>query len=139
MGWLPDCRDRARYKAYAITHPREAAQRRRDRSYWEWVDRLEVGQANGDPPASRALDTEITLRSWEYPESSDADLGQAEINAEARENADYESYYVGPEFTEPPLNWESWHQPHAEYEKEHYWDPPEERIREVEEYRHLEF
>ncbi len=128
MGWLHDAGYRARHKAFAIAHPHEAAERTRDGNYREWDARRELGQARGNPPASRALDADITLFSWQYPEFSGLDRDQAAVDADADAdaslNADYAVYppYEGPGYTEPPVNWEGWHQPHSEYEKDHYWD-----------------
>ncbi len=124
MGWLRDASYRARRTVAALAHPREAAERTRDGNYREWAARRELGQVCGNPPASRALDADITLFACKYPEFSGLDRGQAAVDADADLNADYAVYppYEGPGFTEPPLNWEGWHQPHSDYEKDHYWD-----------------
>jgi hypothetical protein len=68
--------------------------------------------------------------SREYPEISGPEMQQAEINKDAAENWNGAVYppYEGPGYTEPPADWEGWHQPHSEHEREHYWDTPEHEI-----------
>jgi len=123
MRWIRDTYNQARDKALG-THTREAAERAKDDSYQKWAEEQGQGQPGRNPPKSRMLDAKIAEFAREFPEFSGPDQAQAEIDADATENWDAGMYppYEGPGYTEPPVNWEGWHQPHSAYEKDHYWD-----------------
>jgi hypothetical protein len=102
----------------------QAPGRADDARYLLRASAQEQGQRAGNPPSSRLLDTQIADLAEEYPEYSALDIAQAEIHADARRNWNSEAYppYAGPGYTEPPVNWEGWHQPRSACEKDHYWD-----------------
>ena len=123
---MPWCRRAATYlnSAHMLIRFREAAERARDNNYRAWLASQEHGQVRGNPPASRLLDASIAQLASEYPEYSALDREQAEINEDAMVHSDWGTYppYTGPGYTESPVNWEGWHRPHSDYEKDHYWD-----------------
>lgn len=104
----------------------------------QWGPGTQPGQREPrEPEAGLAGPRTVTERdrlieefSREYPEISVPEMQQAEINKDAAENWDGAVYppYVGPGYTEPPADWEGWHEPHSEHEREHYWDNPEHDI-----------
>ncbi len=75
-------------------------------------------------PADLELDAEIERLSQVYPEISEPERQQAENYRQAAERGPNLSYpeFEGPGFTEPPDDWEGWHQDHSEHDREHYWD-----------------
>jgi hypothetical protein len=77
--------------------------------------RLADERAADEEAHERALDEEIDRLAAEFPEVTGPEREQAEVDADARENWDPWAYpgYEGPGYTEPPVNWEGWHQDHA--------------------------
>lgn len=103
---------------------RHAAERAADARYQLWVKAQEHGQRAGNPPRSRLLEARIAELAKLYPEYSALDIEQARIDADAHSNWNSEAYppYAGPGYTEPPVNWEGWHQPRSDCEKDNYWN-----------------
>ena len=92
-----------------------------------------MGSAPVQDKAER--DQLIEEASQEFPEYSYLDRVQERIYEEARERGPNMSYpeYEGPGFTEPAANDPGLHEDHSEYERDHYWDDPEDVARDTEE------
>jgi hypothetical protein len=84
----------------------------------------DLGRHQGNPPDSRLLEMQIGHYAGQYPEITDAERAQAEYRAELDERGlDRE----GPGYTEPPLDWEGWHEDHkgwtfTEWAEARGWD-----------------
>jgi hypothetical protein len=134
-------------RVWEITHPRKAealwaaeeqeaemqieeAERQeaeRDTADDRWAAyavECDLGRHQGNPPDSRLLDMQIGHYAGQYPEITDAERAQAEYRAELDERGlDRE----GPGYTEPPLDWEGWHEDHpgwtfTEWAEARGWD-----------------
>ncbi|HET9896992.1 MAG TPA: hypothetical protein VFQ44_18820 [Streptosporangiaceae bacterium] len=97
-----------------------------DARYPRRAEDLEQGRRAGNPPGCKLLDTQIARLARQFHEYSYQDLFQAEIDAAAESYLEWNQFgyppYEGPGYTEPPLNWEGYHKPRTEHERDHYWD-----------------